>query len=185
MIVVVTMTEGAKSPINFTYQLTNSCSANPAEKAFNEAVELFKTQFTEDECKRIWLRDKHSMVDVQAAVYDTQRRYNTSKKSKARKWLKKLSSRVALYGLVLDVLVQHHPEYISLVWGAFKFLFIVQSFVFDFFCWEYEDYTYCFAQLRAFKTRRILLRSSRKDYARLRTPYLEPSSGCCSIPQKI
>ncbi|KAF4451241.1 hypothetical protein FALBO_16362 [Fusarium albosuccineum] len=28
------------------------------------------------------------------------------------------------YGQILDVLVQHHPEYVSLVWGAFKFLLL-------------------------------------------------------------
>ncbi|KAH8754146.1 hypothetical protein F5883DRAFT_431732 [Diaporthe sp. PMI_573] len=27
------------------------------------------------------------------------------------------------YGSVLDVLVQHHPEYTSLIWGAMKILF--------------------------------------------------------------
>jgi len=26
---------------------------------------------------------------------------------------------------VFDVFVQHYPEYVSLAWGAFKFLFVV------------------------------------------------------------
>ncbi|KAH8586200.1 hypothetical protein B0O99DRAFT_748479 [Bisporella sp. PMI_857] len=45
------------------------------------------------------------------------------KDSKARRWLKSFSQRVRLYADVLDVFVQHHPEYVALVWGAMKFLF--------------------------------------------------------------
>ncbi|KAK7999450.1 hypothetical protein PG990_012050 [Apiospora arundinis] len=44
--------------------------------------------------------------------------------SKARLWLNQLSSKINYYGNILDVLVQHHPEYVSLAWGTFKFLFI-------------------------------------------------------------
>jgi len=29
------------------------------------------------------------------------------------------------YGVIMDTLSQHHPEYVSLAWGAIKFLFIV------------------------------------------------------------
>lgn len=32
-----------------------------------------------------------------------------------------------VYSDVLDVLAQHHPEYVSLVWGAFKFVFVVSN----------------------------------------------------------
>ncbi|KAK8043795.1 hypothetical protein PG994_012633 [Apiospora phragmitis] len=43
--------------------------------------------------------------------------------SKAYVWLEKFSDRVVHYGAVLDVFVQHQPEYTALVWGTFKFLF--------------------------------------------------------------
>lgn len=31
------------------------------------------------------------------------------------------------YGAALDILAQHHPEYVSLAWGTIKFIFIVRS----------------------------------------------------------
>ena len=33
------------------------------------------------------------------------------------------SKRICYYDNVMDVLVQHHPEYISLAWGAMKLVF--------------------------------------------------------------
>ena len=45
--------------------------------------------------------------------------------AKAKVWLTSLSARVVYYGNILDVLVQHHSEYVSLAWGTFKFLFVV------------------------------------------------------------
>lgn len=47
------------------------------------------------------------------------------KNSKAYVWLERLSGRVAYYSTVPDVLLQHNLEYVSLVRGAFKFLFVV------------------------------------------------------------
>lgn len=38
-----------------------------------------------------------------------------------------LSQRLLYYGNIMDVLVQHHPEYVSLVWGAMKFIFGVSA----------------------------------------------------------
>ena len=48
-------------------------------------------------------------------------------RAKARAWLTSLSARDVCYGNILDVLVQHHPEYVSLIWGSFKFLFVVSN----------------------------------------------------------
>jgi hypothetical protein len=31
------------------------------------------------------------------------------------------------YSVIMDTLSQHHPEYVSLAWGAIKFLFIVSK----------------------------------------------------------
>ncbi|KAF8246083.1 hypothetical protein K440DRAFT_491115, partial [Wilcoxina mikolae CBS 423.85] len=64
--------------------------------------------------------------DVETAVTAAKMHYETrSKQSKAREWLGKFSARIVFYSSVLDVFVQHHPEYVSLVWGAMKFLFVV------------------------------------------------------------
>ncbi|RDW73419.1 hypothetical protein BP6252_07326 [Coleophoma cylindrospora] len=92
--------------------------------AYEEATRIFFEDLNQDECNRIWLKDKCSMKDVLEAVEKAQVYYETKHNSKARDWLKAFSSRVDYYGKVLDVLVQQHPEYISLAWGAMKFLFV-------------------------------------------------------------
>jgi len=61
-------------------------------------------------------------VNNAKAVYDQQ-----SQSSKAKKWLTLLSERITHYGAIMDTLSQHHPEYVSLAWGAMKFFFIVSS----------------------------------------------------------
>lgn len=50
-----------------------------------------------------------------------------SSDQKATIWLSKFSSRARFYSNIIDVLVQHHPEYVSLAWGAMKFLFVVSK----------------------------------------------------------
>jgi hypothetical protein len=67
------------------------------------------------------------MRDVLDAVNTSKKAYESKPNSKARKWLSILSSRVIHYGDIMNVLVQHHPEYVSLAWGAMKFLFLVSS----------------------------------------------------------
>ena len=89
-------------------------------------MKYFQDQLSHNECK--WLRDKTSIEDVQLVVQAAKFRYqNTSGKGKSQKWLAKLSGRIMYYGTVLDTLAQHHPEYVSLVWGAFKFVFVVSK----------------------------------------------------------
>ena len=68
---------------------------------------------------------KTSMLDVQLELLDALKRYESTSESKARRWLVAFSERIAYYGQVFDVLVQHHPEYVSLAWGTFKFIFQV------------------------------------------------------------
>jgi len=50
-------------------------------------------------------------------------------KAKARLWLTGLSEKLVHYGNIFDVMVQHHPEYVSLAWGTFKLLFVVSTIV--------------------------------------------------------
>jgi hypothetical protein len=45
--------------------------------------------------------------------------------AKARLWLTEISETLVYYGNIFDVMVQHHPEYVSLAWGTFKLLFVV------------------------------------------------------------
>jgi fatty-acid desaturase len=111
--------------------LTCSASANDiARTAYEEAVALFKRELTQDECKRIWLRDKSNMDDVQQAIRKARDEYEReNKKSKVRTWLSRCALRIVHYGNVMDVLVQGWPDYASLVWGGLKFLFLVSRWV--------------------------------------------------------
>ncbi|KAF2736243.1 hypothetical protein EJ04DRAFT_598270, partial [Polyplosphaeria fusca] len=61
---------------------------------------------------------------VHEAVNTAQKIYEHKKRSKALKWLTKFSSRISIYGSALDMLAQHHPEYLALAWGSIKFIVI-------------------------------------------------------------
>ena len=77
---------------------------------------------------------KTTMLDVQLELLDALKRYKSTSESKARRWLVALSERIAFYGQIFDVLVQQHPEYVSLAWGTFKFVFqVIISAVYGFF----------------------------------------------------
>jgi len=96
-----------------------------AREAFEEAKEELTRALTSDESKRAWVCQQSTMDDVVRTVVQAQSEYRNRTSSKARKWLSIFSARVTYYGAVLDVLVQQHPEYVSLAWGAMKFLFVV------------------------------------------------------------
>ncbi|KAH7363705.1 hypothetical protein BKA66DRAFT_444624 [Pyrenochaeta sp. MPI-SDFR-AT-0127] len=78
----------------------------------------------DSEKDKAWVPAGASMKDVIQAVSASQDKYNARRTSKAWKWLIQLSTRVNYYGSVLDVMVQHHPEYAALVWGTMKVLFV-------------------------------------------------------------
>ncbi|TVY56795.1 hypothetical protein LSUE1_G009196, partial [Lachnellula suecica] len=81
------------------------------------------SQQTKKAGKREWYLDKHGILDVQQAVFDTKATYDAKPRfTKARLWLQKLSTRLMHYSSVMDILAQHHPEYVSLAWGAMKFV---------------------------------------------------------------
>jgi hypothetical protein len=85
---------------------------------------VFGSKLTNDLRKRDTASQSSDIDAIFRAVSDAQQRYKGSQKSsKAWKWLSRFSSRVRYYGNIMDVLVQHHPEYVSLAWGAMKFLF--------------------------------------------------------------
>lgn len=77
------------------------------------------------------MKGGNNLNDIQATLCEAKTKYTEKKsQSKARYWMDYLSSRIHNYGNILDVLVQHHPEYVSLAWGAFKFLLVVSAISF-------------------------------------------------------
>lgn len=99
----------------------------PAQEAFQEALEIFKETLTKDPAKRRLADDllaTSTLGDVLNLVLDAKKRYDdTASQSRIREGLNAFSQRLLYYGNIMDVLVQHHPEYVSLAWGAMKFIF--------------------------------------------------------------
>lgn len=69
-----------------------------------------------------------SIADIENTVADAKRKYESKgqKRRKVLKWLSKLSLGLRYYSQVLDMLAQHHPEYVALAWGAVKFVLAVR-----------------------------------------------------------
>lgn len=109
--------------------LTHSLSGlGQARQAFSDAVKEFKEHVSEKECAT-WLNNSTTIYDVEEAINVARQRYEgKSPKSRAKRWLTSCSSRLMFYSVIMDTLSQHHPEYVSLAWGALKFLFIVCQF---------------------------------------------------------
>ncbi|KAK0629142.1 hypothetical protein B0T17DRAFT_633566 [Bombardia bombarda] len=99
--------------------------ASIAEEAFQAAMKSFTELAAQDKKKRrLVVKDASSMDDVRSVVQESRVKFETPGKfSKAAKWLRQFSEGIYHYSNILDVFVQHHPEYVSLVWGAMKLLF--------------------------------------------------------------
>lgn len=69
------------------------------------------------------------MDEAMSAVNLARQKYlrTSGKEGKAQQCLNEIAARITYYGEVLDVMAQHHPEYVALAWGAFKFVFIVSQ----------------------------------------------------------
>lgn len=93
------------------------------EELFKRVILKLKEALAEGEMHVF--TDNTDMNSIMSVVDDNLKKYSSNEKSKAWKWLRRLSQRIAVYGGVLDVLVQHHPEYVALAWGTFKLLFMV------------------------------------------------------------
>jgi hypothetical protein len=97
-----------------------------AQQAYLKAVEVFGSALTQDQSKRDEVQACTSLDEIQREIFNAKIRYENQKKAtKARKWLSVLMSRLHHYGNIMDVLVQHHPEYVSLAWGTMKFFIVV------------------------------------------------------------
>jgi hypothetical protein len=98
---------------------------NPAEQAYKEAIATFNLDpHKHGNFNKI--QQLSSVAELEKIVGDIRLQYERrSEDNKIGRWLSKLSTRICHYGRIFDVLVQHHPEYVALAWGAMKFLFVV------------------------------------------------------------
>lgn len=103
--------------------LIPNSSSNIASEAYKSAIDAFRQELDQTE-SAILLGAPTCMEDLLAVIGNTRAQYTlkSSKWSKISRWLDLASSRVVYYSGVLDALAQHHPEYVSLAWGAIKFV---------------------------------------------------------------
>jgi hypothetical protein len=95
------------------------------ESEFKAAVSVFSEQLEKNE-RKPQFASSYNLRDVQSAIEDCSARYEARKPdSKALKWLRQLSEKMIFYEGVVDVLIQQHPEAVSLIWGGMKFFFVV------------------------------------------------------------
>ena len=92
----------------------------------SERLKLLQYVLNKKHGKLNKIQQLSSVTELEKLLLDIKDRYEQQHdNNKIGRWLSRLSSRICHYGRILDVLVQHHPEYVSLAWGAMKFLFIV------------------------------------------------------------
>ncbi|KAF5233899.1 hypothetical protein FANTH_12406 [Fusarium anthophilum] len=107
------------------YKGDDANKADIAQEAFKSVKKHFEQSNSLSSDEKALLGTKSSLQDVEKAVSDAFAKYEAkSEASKTRKWLLKASESICHYGQVLDVFVQHHPEYVSLAWGLMKLMFI-------------------------------------------------------------
>jgi hypothetical protein len=106
-----------------------SRSRDIASEAFSSAIENLKEQFRGDARASKWLQECASttLASLLEATVQAEEQYVQLSKSNNRlgRTVRGLSSRVMIYGKVFDTLAQHHPEYVSLIWGLTKFVLMV------------------------------------------------------------
>lgn len=103
--------------------------------AFEDGVKAFQETTRDPHKKNLasGILVSYTIQDVLNSVQDAKAHYqNDRDHSKTRGYLSAFSHRVMHYGNVLDVLVQHHPEYTSLAWAAMKIVFGVSTHLNDF-----------------------------------------------------
>ncbi|KAI1844019.1 hypothetical protein JX266_009885 [Neoarthrinium moseri] len=99
--------------------------SDPAKQAYEDAVKILKNELSITELSLVGLSGHNFIRDVQQALLQAMKGYEAkSKETKLCRWLMRCSAGIMYYAGVFDTLSQHYPEYVSLAWGAFKFLFI-------------------------------------------------------------
>ncbi|PVH68572.1 hypothetical protein DL98DRAFT_474721 [Cadophora sp. DSE1049] len=105
----------------------NGCKIDPARQAFDECFQIFRSELSKDKTKLQWLEDSdfESVQGVLGAVTRERKAYELRiDDSPIRQSLCRLSERLLFYGNIMDVMIQQHPEYVALVWGAMRFLVV-------------------------------------------------------------
>lgn len=113
---------------NCPSQLAHTYTSHLSQLAFEDAIGHFASHLTKDNGKIEISRSQAKIQDIQALVQDSLAQYSDARRfPRAKKWLTRVLSKIHHYGNIMDVFVQHHPEYVALVWGAMKVLLVVRA----------------------------------------------------------
>lgn len=107
---------------------SSSQSCSLLDNVFQAAVERFASDMTQDPRKIATAESATCLEEVQEIVAESMAKYESDRKHwKAKRWLQSVAGKLEYYQNVMDMLVQHHPEYVALAWGAMKFLLLVSN----------------------------------------------------------
>lgn len=110
--------------------LYHICRSQLAHDVFSDALAAFSNELSRDQKKLDWILDCKfgNLEEVLAAVVGARGHYEKqNEESATRDVLVNLTEKIHHYSGIMDVMIQHHPEYTSLAWGAMKVLFVVSS----------------------------------------------------------
>jgi hypothetical protein len=112
-------------------QLLGLGNGSIAEKAYQSSLKFYKDNFSNSQFYGAPLDQATSIGEITALVNDALEKYTgKSRYPRLRKWIQRASEKIHYYGNVLDVFVQHHPEYVALAWGLMKMVFLVSTLEF-------------------------------------------------------
>lgn len=97
-------------------------SRDIAQEAYDDAIEYLKKELRGNDKAHQLLQVGTSIHDIRDIVERAEVKYRESpnKGKGVRCWLRRFSATTMYYGKVLDMLAQHHPEYVALAWGTVK-----------------------------------------------------------------
>jgi hypothetical protein len=109
------------------WYLADTGKHDVAEEAYREAIEYLKQEFKHKTKTIAWIESRQSLDEIRVEAQQVEANYAAASapKKTVLQYMRKISAWIMLYGQVLDTLAQHHPEYVSLAWGAAKFLLMV------------------------------------------------------------
>ncbi|KAF9870939.1 hypothetical protein CkaCkLH20_11611 [Colletotrichum karsti] len=100
-------------------------------EAFCDARAYLEEKFRDKPKELAWLNSatSTSLEDILSTTRAAEAKHRGDSRSSSpfMSGLNGLSKRIRFYGQVFDTLSQHHPEYVSLVWGMMKFILMVSS----------------------------------------------------------
>lgn len=99
----------------------------PIHVSWEKAIQLFNSRLIRDENKKIVLADIS-----QAQFSDLLQSVNAARDNVERsryfctQVLQRVFAQIDRYAVIRDIIVQHHAEYTSLVWGIIRFLLLIR-----------------------------------------------------------